>query len=195
MHRCSAVKDSGLDIWKVLAEPSIFVLDLIGELACVTHDKSGALAGHWLNLLKCRKDEDCSLSKPGLCLAEDIGSKDGLRNAHLLDCDEAMPMLDLLSRNDISKCPVHFNVRPSRIYMILQEVRLFCQRQASMPTLKGTSFLACSTHLAGGLGSLLVIRCSRTPIIVNVTSEDDSSNEIHLKRLRSVIATCSRNTV
>ena len=41
-------------------------------------------------------------------------------------------------------------------------------------------------HLAGGLGSLLKMRCSRTPIIVNIIGEDDSSNEIHLKRLRSV---------
>ena len=67
----------------------------------MTHDKSGALAGHRLDLLKRRKDEDCSLPKTGLCLAQDIGSKDGLRNAHLLDCDEATPKLDMLSRNDI----------------------------------------------------------------------------------------------
>lgn len=67
----------------------------------MTHDESGALAGHWLDLLKCRKDKDCSLSETGLCLAQDIGSKDGLRNAHLLDCNEAMPKLDLLSRNDV----------------------------------------------------------------------------------------------
>lgn len=48
---------------------------------------------------------------------------------------------------------------------------------------------------AGGLGSLLEIRCSRAPIIVDIIGEDDSSNEIHLKRLQSVIAICSRNTV
>lgn len=105
LHRRSTVKDSSLDIWKVLAEPGIFVLDLICEFTGVTHDESGALARHWLDLLKRRKDEDCSLSEPRLCLAEDIGSEDGLGNAHLLDCDEAMPMLDLLSRNDIYKMP------------------------------------------------------------------------------------------
>lgn len=38
-------------------------------------------------------------------------------------------------------------------------------------------------HLAGGLGSLLETRCSRTPIIVKIIGEDDSSNEIHMKRL------------
>ena len=37
-------------------------------------------------------------------------------------------------------------------------------------------------HLAGGLGSLLEIRCSRTPIIMNIIGENDSSNGIHLKR-------------
>ena len=67
----------------------------------MTHDESGALAGYWLDLLQCRKDKDCSLSESGLRLAQDIGSKDGLRNAHLLDCEEATPKLDLLSPNDI----------------------------------------------------------------------------------------------
>ena len=101
MHRCSAVKHPSLDVGKVLAEAGIFVLDLIGEFACVAHDKSGTFAGHWLDLLKRCEDKYCSLSEAGLCLAEHIGSKDGLRDAHLLDCNEAMPKLDLLSRNDI----------------------------------------------------------------------------------------------
>ena len=99
LHGCSAVENPSLDIWKVLAKPGIFVLDLVGEFTGVTHDKSGTFAGHWLDLLKRRKDKHCSLSKARLCLAQYIGSKDGLRDAHLLDCDEAMPKLDLLSRN------------------------------------------------------------------------------------------------
>ena len=101
MHRCSAVEDPSLDVWKVLAEAGILVLDLIGEFAGVTHDKGGTLAGHWLDLLKRSKDKYCSLSKAGLRLAQHIGSKDGLRDAHLLDCDEAMPKLDLFSRNNM----------------------------------------------------------------------------------------------
>lgn len=101
MHRCSAVEDPGLDVWKVLAEPGILVLDLIGEFTGVTHDKGGTLAGHRLDLLKRGKDKDCSLSEAGLRLAQHIGSEDGLRDAHLLDCDEAMPKLDLISRNDM----------------------------------------------------------------------------------------------
>ncbi len=69
LHRCSAVKDSCLDVWKVFTEPGIFVLDLVGEFTGVAHDKSGTLAGHWLDLLKRREDKNCSLSKAGLCLA------------------------------------------------------------------------------------------------------------------------------
>ena len=69
LHRCSAVKDASLDIGKILAEPGVFVLNLIGEFARVTHDKSGALAGHWLDLLKRCKDKDSSLTETRLCLA------------------------------------------------------------------------------------------------------------------------------
>ena len=101
LHGRSTVKDPSLDVWKVFAEPGIFVLDLVGEFARMTHDKSGTLAGHWLDLLKRRKDKNCSLPKTGFRLAQHIGSKDGLRNAHLLDCDEAISKLDLLSRNDM----------------------------------------------------------------------------------------------
>ena len=69
LHGRSTVKDPSLDVWKVFAEPGIFVLDLVGEFARVTHDKSGTLAGHWLDLLKCRKDKNCSLPKTGFRLA------------------------------------------------------------------------------------------------------------------------------
>ena len=101
LHGRSAVKDSSLDVWKVLAESGIFILNLVGEFASVTHDKSGTLAWHWLDLLKGRKDKYCGLSKARLRLAQYIGPKDRLRNAYLLDCDEATPKLDLISRNDI----------------------------------------------------------------------------------------------
>lgn len=71
----------------------------------------------------------------------------------------------------------------------------FCQSLASRPTFKGTSFTLRSTSLAGGLGSLLGIQHFRRPIIVNIIGEDECSNEIRLKRLRSITATCRRNTV
>ena len=79
--------------------------------------------------------------------------------------------------------------------MILQEVCLLCRSQTSRPILKRNLFYSMLNASAGGLGSLLEIRCSRAPIIVDIIGEDDSSNEIHLKRLQSVIAICSRNTV
>jgi len=54
----------------------------------MAHHKDCAFAGYWLNLLKGSENEDCGLSETRLGLAEDIGSKDSLRNANLLDCSE-----------------------------------------------------------------------------------------------------------
>ena len=89
LHWCSAIKDCCLHFWEVFAEPGVFILNLVGELTGVAHNKDRALAGHRLDLLKCGENEDGSFSKTGLGLAKDIGSEDGLRNAHLLDCSEA----------------------------------------------------------------------------------------------------------
>ncbi len=89
LHWCSTVKDCCLHFWEVFAEPRVFVLNLVGELTGVTHNKDCALAGYRLDLLKCSENEDGCLSESGLGLAEDIGPKDGLRNAYLLDCSEA----------------------------------------------------------------------------------------------------------
>ena len=98
LHWCASVKDCCLHFWEIFAEPGVLVLNLVGEFTGVTHDKDCALARHRLDLLKCSENEDGCLSETGLGLAEDIGSKDGLRNAHLLDCSEAKPMSDLFSR-------------------------------------------------------------------------------------------------
>ena len=38
-HRCTTVEDGGLDVWKVLAEAGVFVLDLICQFASVAHHK------------------------------------------------------------------------------------------------------------------------------------------------------------
>ena len=56
----------------------------------MTHDQHSALSRDGLDLLKRCEDEDGRLSETGFGLAEDVGSKDGLRNAHLLDCSKAM---------------------------------------------------------------------------------------------------------
>ena len=89
LHWCASIKDCCLHFREIFAEPGIFVLDLVCEFTGVTHDKDCALAGHRLDLLKCSENEDGCLSETGLGLAENIGSKDGLRNAYLLDCSEA----------------------------------------------------------------------------------------------------------
>ena len=85
-HWGSTVEDSGLDLWHVLAEASILVLDLVSQLTSVAHDENGALAGDWLDLLESGEDEDGSLTKTRLGLAEDVGAENCLRNADLLDC-------------------------------------------------------------------------------------------------------------
>lgn len=82
----SSVEDSGLDLWHVLAESGVLVLDLVGKLASVAHDEDRALAGNWLDLLKGGQDKDGSLTETGLGLAEDIGTENSLWNANLLDC-------------------------------------------------------------------------------------------------------------
>ena len=94
LHWCASVKDCCLHFWEILAEPGVLVLNLVGEFTGVTHDKDCALARHRLDLLKSSENEDGCLSETGLGLAEDICSKDGLRNAHLLDCSEAKSMSD-----------------------------------------------------------------------------------------------------
>ena len=89
LHWRAPVKDCCLHFWEIFAEPGVFVLNLVGEFTGVTHNKDRALAGDRLDLLKCGENEDGCLSETGLGLAEDIGSEDGLRNAHLLDYSEA----------------------------------------------------------------------------------------------------------
>lgn len=82
----SSVEDSGLNLWHVLAESGVLILDLVGKLTRVAHDEDRALAGNWLDLLKGSQDKDGSLTKTGLGLAEDIGTENSLWNANLLDC-------------------------------------------------------------------------------------------------------------
>lgn len=89
LHRCSAVKYCCFHFWEIFAEPGVFVLDLVGELTGVAHNKDCALARHRLDLLECGENEDGCLSETGLGLTKNIGSENGLRNAHLLDCSEA----------------------------------------------------------------------------------------------------------
>lgn len=81
-----SVENGGLDIRHVLAESSVLVLDLVGQLTSVAHDQDRGLASNWLDLLEGGEDEDCGLTKTRFGLAEDIGTDHRLRNAYLLDC-------------------------------------------------------------------------------------------------------------
>lgn len=59
----SSVEDGGLDLWHVLAESGVLVLDLVCQLTGVAHDQDRALAGNWLNLLEGGEDEDGGLTE------------------------------------------------------------------------------------------------------------------------------------
>jgi hypothetical protein len=89
----SSIEDSSLDVWHVLAESSVFVLDLVGQFASVAHNQDRGLASDWFDLLKSGEDEDSSLTKTRFGLAEDIGTENCLRDTNLLDC-RVEPMLD-----------------------------------------------------------------------------------------------------
>jgi len=57
-HGCSSVEDGSLYVWQILAETSIFVLDLVSQLASVAHDQDRSLTSDWLYLLQSRQHED-----------------------------------------------------------------------------------------------------------------------------------------
>jgi hypothetical protein len=82
----STIEDSGLYLWHIFAETSVFVLDLIRKLTGVAHDQDGGFASDGIHLLKGGEDEHRGLTKARLSLAKDIGTEDSLRNGTLLDC-------------------------------------------------------------------------------------------------------------
>lgn len=82
----TSIEHCGLDIWHVLAEASILVLDLISQLTSVAHNQNGGLSCNRFDLLKCSENEDCGFSETRFGLAENVGTEDCLRNAYLLDC-------------------------------------------------------------------------------------------------------------
>jgi hypothetical protein len=86
----ATIEDGGLDVRQVLAETGVLVLDLESQLAGVAHDQHRALAVDGLDLLKGGQDENGSFTKTRLGLTKDVGSKNCLRNAVLLDCGYRM---------------------------------------------------------------------------------------------------------
>lgn len=99
----TSVKDCSLHIGKVLAEPSILVLDLVCQLTSVTHNKDGAFPRNSFQLVEGSQDEDRGFSETRLGLAENVDVQDSGRNADLLDCNEADGMLDLYSMHILKK--------------------------------------------------------------------------------------------
>jgi hypothetical protein len=86
LDRGSSVENSGLHIGHVLAETCVFVFDLVSKLTSVAHNQDRGLASDWLDLLEGGENEDSGLTKTRFGLAKDVGTKDGLRDAYLLDC-------------------------------------------------------------------------------------------------------------
>jgi len=86
LNGSSSIKDSSLYIRHILAEASVLIFNLVGQLASVAHDEDRGLASDRLNLLEGCKDEDGGLTETRFGLAKDIGTENCLRNANLLDC-------------------------------------------------------------------------------------------------------------
>ena len=106
--RCASVEDTDLNIWQELGEAVVLIPNLVGQLTSVAHDEDSCDTRLWLlvHLLEGGENEDGSLSETGLGLAEDIVSKDGLRDGDLLDCGaQCMSEKGLLKRSKQSvKC-------------------------------------------------------------------------------------------
>lgn len=94
LDRGSTIEDSGLNIWHVLAEACVLVLDLVGKLTSMAHNQYRGLSCNGIDLLEGGQDEDSGLTKTRFGLAENIRTKNGLRNAYLLDCRYTEPKLD-----------------------------------------------------------------------------------------------------
>jgi hypothetical protein len=82
----TTVEDASLDVGHVLAETVVLVANLVGELTSVAHDHDGNLAVDGLDLLQGGQDEHGRLSETRLGLADDVATKESLRDTGLLDC-------------------------------------------------------------------------------------------------------------
>ena len=55
----ASIKDRGPALRHVLAEPSVLVFDLVGQLASMTKDNNRYLTSYRLDLLQSSNDENC----------------------------------------------------------------------------------------------------------------------------------------
>jgi hypothetical protein len=86
----STIKHSGLDFRKVLGKTLVLVSNLERKLTGMTENKNGNLVfafweGRRIKLVKSCKNKDSSLSHTRLGLTNNVHTKDGLRNAFVLD--------------------------------------------------------------------------------------------------------------
>jgi hypothetical protein len=80
----------------------------------MTHNKDGAFARDWFELMESGQNENRRLSKAGFGLAKNVDVEDSGRNANLLDCNEPRRMLDLFDPFKLVRsAAVSQNVRPS----------------------------------------------------------------------------------
>lgn len=88
LDRCASVEDADLDVGQEFGKAVVLVPDLVGQLTSVAHDQNrgDTRLGLLVHLLQRSEDEDGCLSETGLGLAEDVVTKNGLRNGNLLDC-------------------------------------------------------------------------------------------------------------
>lgn len=89
----TSVEYAGLDVGHVLRESVVLIANLECQLTGVAHDQNGAFAGDRLHLLQSGEDENSSLSKTRLRLANDVTAEESLRDTCLLDCT-IDPMLE-----------------------------------------------------------------------------------------------------
>jgi hypothetical protein len=103
LDRSTTVEDCSFNVGQVLRETGVLVLDLISELTGVAHDQDLALARNGLQLVKGGENEDRGFTETRLGLAKNIDVQNGSRNANLLDCWKAEPMLDWVRRKKKQK--------------------------------------------------------------------------------------------
>ena len=84
-HRGTAEESADTDVGHVLGETSVLVLDLESKLTGVAQNNDRHLAVDRLELLQSRQDKHRRFSVTGLCLAQDIHSKDRLGDTLLLN--------------------------------------------------------------------------------------------------------------
>jgi hypothetical protein len=84
LERRSAVENRCSDFRHIFSEPGIFIANLKRQLTSMTQYENRDFAVDRLNLLQCRKYENCGFSEPRFGLAENIGGQNRLRETNLL---------------------------------------------------------------------------------------------------------------